>query len=135
MADRIQFELVTPERRVLAEEVNELTMPGVEGYLGVRPGHAPLLTQLQVGEVTYRKDGKDHVLAISGGFAEVLRQRVSVLAETAEKADEIDTSRAEEAKDRAEKRLKSPDDDTNVERAQVALARAINRLTISRRGH
>ena len=75
------------------------------------------------------------MIAISGGFAEVLRQRVSILAETAEKADEIDASRAEQAKQRAEQRLKSADSDTNVERAQVSLARAINRLTISKRGH
>ena len=132
MAEHIEFEIVTPERRLLADEVNELVMPGVEGYLGVRPGHAPLLAALQVGEITYSKDGKQHVIAISGGFAEVLRHRVSVLAETAEKGSEIDAERAEKAKARAEARISKHDKDTNLERAQIALARAINRITTSK---
>ena len=135
MADRIQFEIVTPERRVVAEEVDELIMPGVEGYLGVRPGHAPLLTALQVGEVSYSTGSKQHVIAVSGGFSEVLRHRVSILAESAEKADEIDANRAELARERAEGRLKTAGQETDIQRAQASMARAMNRLQISKRGH
>ena len=131
MAQRIELEIVTPERRMLAEEVDELMMPGVEGYLGVRPGHAPLLTALQVGEITYNLGGKQHSIAISGGFAEVLRHRVSILAQTAEKADEIDAARAEKARERAESRLRKADGETDMGRAQVALARAVNRISVS----
>ena len=133
MADLIEFEVVTPERRVLAEEVTELVLPGAEGYLGVRPGHAPLLARLHVGEVKYVVGGKESVIAISGGYAEVLRHRVSVLAETAERPGEIDEDRAQSALRRAEERLKQLDEETDIVRAQVSLARAMNRLSISQR--
>ena len=127
--DKLELDIVTPERRVLAEEVHEVIVPGTDGYMGVRPGHAPLMAVLQVGELTYRDDSGQHVMAVSGGHVEVLRTSVTVLAATAEKADEIDVERAQKAQQRAEQRLKSPDADTDVVRAQIALARALNRLS------
>ncbi len=130
----IQLQIVTPSRRVLAEEVDELILPGSEGYLGVRPGHAPLLTELQIGEISYRVGGTDRFLAISGGFVEVLREGVSVLATTAEFPEEIDIDRAKQARERAEQRLKGTDPNIDVRRAEIALARAANRMTVHGRG-
>ena len=128
LPEKIQLNVVTPQRGVVSETVDEVILPGSEGYLGVRPGHTPLLTTLGIGVVSYRKDRETRLLAVTWGFAEVLPDRVTLLAETAEKAEEIDLDRAQRAKDRAEKRLKSPDPDSDFQRAQVALQRALNRI-------
>jgi F-type H+-transporting ATPase subunit epsilon len=131
LPEKIQLDIVTPERGLVSESVEELILPGSEGYLGVRPGHAPLLTTLKVGSITYRK-GKDlKYLAVSWGFAEVLPDRVAILAETAEKAEEIDVDRARRAKERAEQRIRKPDPDTDFRRAQVALQKALIRLQVA----
>ena len=130
---KIQLDIVTPERGVVSEAVDELILPGSEGYLGVRPGHAPLLTALQVGAIEVRKGRDVSYLAVSWGFAEVLPDRVSILAETAEKSSEIDVDRARRARERAENRLKKPDPDTDFRRAQVALQKALIRLQVAAR--
>jgi len=133
LPEKIQLDIVTPERGVVSEAVDELILPGSEGYLGIRPGHAPLLTALGVGAIEYR-NGKDvFYLAVSWGFAEILPDRVAILAETAEKASEIDVDRARRARERAEDRLKRPDPDTDFRRAQVALQKALIRLQVAAR--
>jgi F-type H+-transporting ATPase subunit epsilon len=131
LPEKIQLDIVTPERAVLSEAVDELILPGSEGYLGVRPGHAPLLTTLKIGKIQIRKGNEQRVLAVSWGFVEVLPDRVSILAETAERAEEIDVDRAVRAKERAEKRLKSDDPDTDFRRAQVALEKALIRIQVA----
>ena len=133
MADRLQLEIVTPARRVVAEEVDEVIVPSEEGYLGVRLGHAPMLLRLQVGEMSYRLDGKEQVLALSGGYAEVQRSGVAILAETCEPAEEIDIERAKKSQDRARKRL-SDQDSADFRRAEVSLKRAMNRIGAHARG-
>jgi F-type H+-transporting ATPase subunit epsilon len=130
VTDKLQFEIVTPERSVLTERVDEVVLPSLEGYLGVLPGHAPLLAQLDVGEVSYRVGKERRYLAITGGYAEVLRGYVSVLARTAERAEEIDADRARRAKERAESAIRTdlaPDDHRRFE---VRLKRAISRLRV-----
>jgi F-type H+-transporting ATPase subunit epsilon len=131
LPDKIQLDIVTPERSVLSELVDEVILPGSEGYLGVRPGHAPLLTNLKVGTIQIRKGSEQQVLAVSWGFVEVLPDRVSVLARTAEKAAEIDVDRAMRARERAEKRLKSTDPDVDFTRAQLALEKALIRIQVA----
>jgi F-type H+-transporting ATPase subunit epsilon len=131
LPEKIQLDIVTPERAVLSEAVDELILPGTEGYLGVRPGHAPLLTTLKVGTIEIRKGNDRQYLSVSWGFVEVLPDRVSILAETAERAEEIDVDRAVRAKERAEQRLKSPDPDVDFHRAQVALEKALIRIQVA----
>ena len=131
LPEKIQVDIVTPQRAVLSEAVDELILPGSEGYLGVRPGHAPLLTTLKVGTIEIRKGNDRQYLAVSWGFVEVLPERVSILAETAERAEEIDVDRAVRAKERAEQRLKSPDPDVDFQRAQVALEKALIRIQVA----
>ena len=130
MADRLQLELVTPERAVLSDPVDEVVLPSVDGYMGVLPGHAPLLAQLDAGEVSYRVGGDRHYLAISGGYAEILRDSVSVLARTAERAEEIDVDRAKKAKDRAASALKTDLPPDDFSKAEVHLKRAISRIRV-----
>jgi len=101
----IDLTIVTPERAVVHEEVGELQIPGAEGYFGVLPGHAPLFSELKVGEVGYRKGDRWFFLAVAWGFVEVLPNQVRILAETAERANEIDVERANRAKQRAEERI------------------------------
>ena len=108
-------------------------MPSEDGYFGVRAGHAPLRARLTVGEVSYRMNGEEHFLALSGGFAEVLRSGVSILAESCEPADEIDKARAEEAKERAERRIDAKTSDINFDRVELSLKRALNRIGIAGR--
>ncbi|MCI0407484.1 MAG: F0F1 ATP synthase subunit epsilon [Acidobacteria bacterium] len=133
LPEKIQLDIVTPERAVLSEAVDELILPGTEGYLGVRPGHAPLLTTLKLGSIMIRKGNDRQYLAVSWGFVEVLPEQVSILAETAERAEEIDVDRAVRAKERAEQRLKSPDPDVDFQRAQVALEKALIRIQVASR--
>jgi len=131
MADTFQFEIVTPEKLVVRDVAEEMQIPGKNGYLGILPGHAPLITELGVGEISYRINGYTHHLSVAWGFAEVLPDKVTVLAETAERAEEIDVKRAREAKERAEQRLKGGDTETDFDRAQVALERAETRLQVA----
>ena len=134
MDSKIELQIVTPDSRVVAESVDEVVLPGVEGYLGVRPGHAPLLTRLQVGQLSYRVDGTERLMSVSGGYAEVLRSGVIVLAETAEPADRIDVDRAKASRERAEQRIEAKATDTDFRRAEVAVQRAINRIDTATRG-
>src|SRR5215471_3435733 len=107
MPDTFQLEIVTPEKMVVRDSAEEAQIPGKNGYLGILPGHAPLISELAVGEITYRNQSGTHRLAVAWGFAEVLPDKVTILAETAERAVEIDAKRAQEAKERAEELLKS----------------------------
>lgn len=133
MADKLHIEVVTAERRVFVDEVDMVVAPGAEGQLGILPHHAPLMTMLAPGEVRLKKDGEEVIMATSGGFLEVLANRVTILADTAERIEEIDIARAEEAKQRAEERLAMRGADVDRARAQVALARALVRIKIARR--
>jgi F-type H+-transporting ATPase subunit epsilon len=129
--ETFQFEIVTPEKLVVRDQAEEMQIPGKNGYLGILPGHAPLITELGVGEISYRNQGYTHRLSVAWGFAEVLPDKVTVLAECAERAEEIDVKRAEEAKQRAEQHLKSGDPDTDYPRAEAALQRAETRLQVA----
>jgi len=131
LADNIQLEIVTPERLVVQDTVAEVQIPGKNGYMGILPGHAPLITELSVGEISYRVDGITHYLAVAWGFAEVLPTKVTILAENAERAEEIDIERAQRAKEAAEKMLQSTDPDTDFDRALEALKRAEARLGVA----
>jgi len=131
MPETFQLEIVTPEKMVVRDQAEEMQIPGKNGYLGILPGHAPLISELAVGEISYRNGGTTHHLAVAWGFAEVLPDKVTVLAETAERADEIDVKRAQEAKQRAEERLKSGNTDVDYSRAEIALQRAESRLDVA----
>jgi F-type H+-transporting ATPase subunit epsilon len=131
MTETFKLEIVTPEKRVVDTAAQEVQIPGKNGYLGVLPGHAPLISELAVGEITYRENSSEQRLAVAWGFAEVLPNRVTILAETAERPSEIDVERARKAKERAEQRLASGDPSVDVERALDALHRAEARLHIT----
>ena len=132
MADKIQLEVVTPERRVLAESVDMVTVPGFGGELGILPGHTPLISQLQTGVLTYTKDGKSFPLHVSGGFVEVRDDHVSVLAEIAERPEEIDAARAKQSRERLEKQLNQwSGTEEDFEMARVKLERSVVRLQIA----
>ena len=137
LPESIQLIVVTPERQLLRETVVEVTVPGLDGQLGILPGHAPLMTELGIGELSYRTSASSqpNMLAVISGFAEVLPDRVTVLAETAERAEEIDLARAEEAKARAEKRLAAGDSNIDWDRANIALQRSVIRIQIARKYH
>jgi F-type H+-transporting ATPase subunit epsilon len=130
---KIQLLIVSADRSLVNETVDEVEIPGYDGYFGVLPGHTPLLAVLKVGELWYRQGTEKHYLAIAFGFAEVGPDRVTILAQIAEKADEIDVSRAEKAKRRAEERIASPAADMDMERARVALMKALIRLQVASR--
>jgi F-type H+-transporting ATPase subunit epsilon len=130
----IELQVVTPARQVFSQPVDEVVLPGAEGYLGVLPGHAPLLTALDAGVLRWRAGARKGAVAISAGFAEVLRERVSVLAETAERSEEIDVDRARESKRRAEGELKDrAADDRSLRLAEARLKRALARLEAASR--
>jgi len=128
MSDTFQLEIVTPDKLVVKEVAAEMQIPGKNGYLGILPGHAPLITELSVGQISYRTGSETHYLCVAWGFAEVLPDKVTILAETAERGEDVDCARAQKAKERAEQRLTSGDPEVDVERAQNALARANARL-------
>lgn len=130
---KLKFEIVTAERVVYSDEVDIVVAPGTEGQLGILPNHAALMTMLQPGELLVRKAGEETVMAVTGGFLEVFENRVTVLADTAERAEEIDMARAEAARKRAEERLKVRAPDTDLARAQAALLRALARLKVAER--
>lgn len=132
MSDTFQLEIVTPTKLLVKDAAEEAQIPGLSGYLGILPGHAPLLTELAVGTITYKASGTTHTLAVAWGFAEVLPDKVTILAEAAERPQEIDTARAQQAKDRAEQRLKSNDPQVDYARAEDALRRADTRLNVAK---
>ena len=131
MAETLELEIVTPERLVVRERVEEVQIPGRSGYLGVLPGHAPLITELGVGEITFRSGHNTTRLAVAWGFAEVLSDKVTILAEASERASEIDVPRAQQAKERAEEILRTPDPDTDYAEVQNALKRAETRIGVA----
>jgi len=133
MADTFQLQIVTPEKKAIDTAAEEVQIPGKNGYLGILPGHAPLITELSVGEIKFHSRGEEHRLAVAWGFAEVLPDKVTVLAETAEKPSEIDVERARKAKERAQQRLTSGDPNIDVERALNAIHKAETRLEVA--GH
>jgi len=131
MTETFQLEIVTPEKMVVKDVAEEMQIPGKKGYLGILPGHAPLITELSVGEISYRNGAETRRLAVAWGFAEVLPDKVRILAETCERCEEIDAARARQAKERAEKRLASGDPEVDVNRALTALERAEARLDVA----
>ena len=132
MAEQIQLEVVTPERRVLAEAVDSVTVPGMNGELGILPGHTPLISQLQTGVLSYSKGGATERLHVSGGFVEVNADRVSVLAEIAERPEEIDAARARLAREHAEKTLSAfTGTEEDFEIARARLERSVVRLQLA----
>ena len=130
----LKLEIVTAERQVFSDEVKAVIAPGVEGQLGILPHHAPLMTMLQAGELIIKKDDEENYLFISGGFLEVRPDKVIILADACEHCDEINISRAQEAKQRAEERLKlTPDSGMDHTRAEAALRRSLVRLKVAER--
>jgi len=125
------LDIITPDKKAFSGEVNYIKAPGIEGYLGILTNHAPLLSALKIGELEVLTGNQRQFYAISGGFMEVLQNQVRVLAETAEQADEIDLERAVTSKERAENRLASEVKKTDIDRAHIALYRAINRIKIA----
>ena len=133
MADTFQLEIVTPEKMVVKDQAEEMQIPGKNGYLGILPGHAPLISELAVGQISYRNGSETHYLCVAWGFAEVLPDKVTILAETAERGEDVNCERAQKAKERAETRLMSGDPEVDVPRARDALARANSRLEAAER--
>jgi F-type H+-transporting ATPase subunit epsilon len=135
VSDTIDLEIVTPERKILSVKVREVVVPGVEGYFGVLPGHAPFLTSLGVGELSYRDDTGTHFLAAADGFVEVLPNRVTVLARLCETSREIDVERAREAKRRAEESMKQAAklSDQDMLQIELSMKKALTRLLVAGR--
>src|SRR3954451_18020142 len=133
LPQHLQLHIVSADRAVVHEQVDEVEIPGSEGYFGVLPGHTPMLASLAAGELWYRKGQERTYLAIVFGFAEVLPDRVTILARLAERAEDIDVERAELARRRAEERLAQPKSDFDYERARVALTKSLMRLQVSAR--
>lgn len=129
----LQLDIVTPDHLVLSQEVDYVGAPGLEGEFGVLPGHIPFISALAIGCLSYKAGGKAECVFVSGGFAEVSDNKVTILAESAEKSEDIDYNRANEAKKRAEKRLANRDADVSVSRAMAALTRASVRLSLQGR--
>jgi len=135
VADRLTLELATPSRLAVSEQVDEVVVPGSEGYFGVLPGHAAFLATVGIGELTYRIGRDERHVAVSGGFCEVRNDKVIVLADSAELPEDIDRARAERARERAEQRLSGrSQDEVDYTRAAAALARAVTRLQVASRG-
>jgi F-type H+-transporting ATPase subunit epsilon len=133
MADTFQLEIVTPERELVKTQAEEVQIPGKNGYLGILPGHAPLITELAVGEIVYRSGSQTERLACAWGFAEVLPDKVTILAESAERPSEIDTARAEQALRKGEERLQQADTEEEVDRALDRIQRAQSRLEVAKK--
>ena len=128
---RLHLSVVTPERALIDEEVDEVQVPGLEGYLGILPGHAPLFSELAIGELSYVDAGRTYSIFLAGGFVEVLDNQVRILADAAERAADIDLERAEAARARAEERIARPGEDLDYPRAQAALQRAQGRIRVA----
>jgi F-type H+-transporting ATPase subunit epsilon len=131
MADAIELEIVTPEKLLVRERADEVQIPGKAGYLEVLPGHAPLITELMIGEISYKHGGTTEHLSVAWGFAEVLPDKVTILAQTAERAQDIDVRRAREAKARAEAALARAEADLDFDATLFALRRAEVRLAVA----
>ncbi len=129
----MRLEIITAEEEVYADDVDALVAPGIEGQLGILPHHAPLMTVLQPGEVTIRKDGEETFLAVSGGFMEVMANKVTILAATCERSDEIDEERAQAAMEQAQERLAHRESNLELEQAAISMRRAQTRLNVVRR--
>lgn len=129
----LQLEIVTPDKTVVSTETEMVVCPGVLGEFGVLPHHVSLLSALKIGSLRYSDNGRDQYVFISGGFADVNNNVLTVLAESAERAEDIDVARAEAAKKRAEERLQRHDDNLDVKRAEAALQRAMERLRLAKR--
>lgn len=127
----LTLELVTPDRDVVRQDVDEVQIPGSEGYLDVLPGHTPLLTTLQVGELWFRQGTEKYYVSVALGFAEVLPDRVTILAQLAERAEDVDIDRAREAQRRAQERLSKSVVDVDAERARISLMKALIRLQVA----
>ena len=134
LPEYLTLEIVTPERGIISERVDEVQVPGAEGAFGILPGHTPLLATLQVGELWYRRGEETSYVAVSFGFAEVQPDRVSILAQMAEEAEDIDVTRAEAAELRARGRLETPVVDMDVERARLALLKSLTRIRVASKG-
>jgi F-type H+-transporting ATPase subunit epsilon len=130
---KLQLQIVSADRSLLKETVDEVVIPGADGYFGVLPGHTPLLALLGAGELWYRQGQDKHYVAMAFGFAEVQPDRVTILAEIAERSEEIDLARAEQARKRAEERLQRPAVDMDAERARIALLKALVRVQVAER--
>ena len=131
--DNIHLEIVTPDRLLVSADVDEIVVPGADGYLGILPGHTPLLASLQAGELWYRTGNDKHYLAVLFGYVEVRPDGVTILANGAEAAEEIDVTRAQAARERAERELSSATADMDIERARIALLRSLARLRVAER--
>ena len=130
---KLTLEIVTPDRSLVHEDVDEVVVPAFDGYLGVLPGHTPLLALLKVGELWYRKGSAKFYMYIAFGFTEVLPDRVTILADIAERPEDIDIARAERAKKRAEERLARPPVEIDFERARIAMMKSLIRLQVASR--
>jgi len=133
MADKLNLEVITPEKMALREEVDEVVVPGLNGELGILPAHTPLISQLKTGILSYRQGAQSRQMHVSGGFVEVASDRISVLSDVAEKPEEIDLERAQRAKERAERRLASRGEDVDFPRAELKLQRAMIRIQLGGR--
>ena len=133
MADTFEFEIVTPDKMVLKDVAEQMQIPAKNGYIGILPGHAPLITELAIGEISYTAHGTTNYLAVAWGFAEVLPNKVTILAESAEKPEDINLGRAQEAKSRAEERLRANGPELDYQRALNAVKRAEVRLQVASR--
>ena len=131
MAETLELEIVTPDKLLVKEPADEVLIPGKAGDIGVLPGHAPLITELTIGEIAYKHGSKTEHLSVAWGFAEVLPDKVTILAQTAERAQDIDVKRAQEAKSRAEEALRNPGADLDYEETLNALKRAEVRLKVA----
>jgi len=133
MAATLKLEIVTPEAKIYSESVDMVTLPGINGEMGIFPMHVPLMTQVVAGELSVRKDGRDHYLAIGEGFVEITGERVAVMTDMAIKADDIDEAKAEEARKRAEARLSEKLGDEESATVQASLAHSLAQLKVKRR--
>ena len=136
MADTLHLQIITPDKLLVREDVDTVQMPGKNGYLGILPGHAPLITELMIGEISYTQGGTTQYLAVAWGFAEVLPDRVTILADAAERPEDIDVNRAQEAKVRAEQELREGSPELDYDAVNLALRRAEVRLEVAAKaGH
>lgn len=134
MAEKLTLEVITPERKVLSQAVDEVVVPGMDGELGILPDHTPLISRLQTGVLSYRTGTDRQLLHVSGGFVEVLPGHVSVLSDVAERPEEIDLERAQRARERAERRLATLGEDVDFRRAELKLQRAMIRIQLASKG-
>jgi F-type H+-transporting ATPase subunit epsilon len=131
MADTLHLQIITPDKRLVHEDADQVQIPGKSGYLGILPGRAPLITELKAGELSYGKDGNTQYLAVTWGFAEVLPDKVTILTDAAERAEDIDVKRAQEAKSRAEQELREGSPELDYAAVNRALRRAEVRLEVA----